>query len=98
LQLKERTSPRRLPREGTRKKVKVQRKKDMSKVKCFVCHKFGHYVGQCPNMKKKQVAASTNVEEFTHRFEKEYLLLVCLSSRASSFNIYGTLTVVPLAI
>ena len=24
-------------------------KKDMSKVKCFACQKFGHYVGQCPN-------------------------------------------------
>jgi hypothetical protein len=29
-----------------------QGKKDMSKVKCFACNKFGHYVGQCPNKKK----------------------------------------------
>jgi hypothetical protein len=28
------------------------------------------------------------VEEFTHRFEKEYSLLVCLSSRASSTSIW----------
>ena len=36
-------------------------KKDMSKVKCFACQKFGHYVGQCPIKKKKkqQIAAST---------------------------------------
>jgi hypothetical protein len=27
-------------------KQKGERKKDMSKVKCFACHKFGHYVGQ----------------------------------------------------
>jgi hypothetical protein len=60
----------------------------MSKVKCFACHTFGHYVGQCPNKKKKQVAASADVEEFTHRFEKEYSLLVCLSSRASSTSIW----------
>ena len=25
------------------------KKKDMSKVKCFACQKFGHYVEQCPN-------------------------------------------------
>jgi hypothetical protein len=24
-------------------------KRDMSKVKCFVCKKFGHYAGQCSN-------------------------------------------------
>jgi hypothetical protein len=29
-----------------------KKKKDMSKVKCFACHKFGHYAGQCPNKKK----------------------------------------------
>jgi hypothetical protein len=27
-------------------------KKDMSKVKCYECRKFGHYAGQCPNKKK----------------------------------------------
>jgi hypothetical protein len=61
------------------KRQKGQRgegKKDMNKVKCFVCHKFGHYVGQCPNKKNKTVAASADVEEFTHKFEKEYSLLV----------------------
>ena len=34
-------------------KSKGEGKKDMSKVKCFACHKFGHYTGQCPNKKKK---------------------------------------------
>ena len=29
------------------------KKIDMSKVKCFVCEKMGHYAGQCPNRKKK---------------------------------------------
>ena len=68
-------------------KQKGEGKKDMSKVQYFACHKFGHYVGQCPNKKKKQVTASADVE-FTHRFKKEYSLLVCLSSRASSTSIW----------
>jgi hypothetical protein len=66
----------------------VEGKKDTRKVKCFACHKFGHYVGQCPNKKKKQVATSTDVEEFTHKFKKEYSWLVCLSSIASSTSIW----------
>jgi hypothetical protein len=60
----------------------------MSKVKCFACHEFGHYVGQCSNKKKKQVASSVDVDEFTHRFKKEYSLLVYLSFRASSTSIW----------
>jgi hypothetical protein len=38
-------------------KPKGEGNKDMSKVKCFACHKFGHYAGQCPNKKKKQTTA-----------------------------------------
>jgi hypothetical protein len=29
-----------------------KKKKEMSKVKFFACHKFGHYVGKCPHKKK----------------------------------------------
>jgi hypothetical protein len=45
-------------------------KKDMSKMKCFACHKTGHYVSQCPNKKEAQVAASTSIEidEFAEKF------------------------------
>ena len=41
-------------------------KKDMSKVKCFACQKFGHYVGQCPNKKKKkqQTATAAEIDEY----------------------------------
>jgi hypothetical protein len=68
-------------------KSKGEGKKDMSKVKCFACHKMGHYAGQCPN-KKKQTATSADVEEFSTRFKKEFSLLVCLSSSATSTSVW----------
>jgi hypothetical protein len=58
----------------------------MSKVKCFACHKFGHYVGQCPNKKKKQTTTSIEVEEFSTKFDKEFFLIACLSSRTTTTN------------
>jgi hypothetical protein len=56
----------------------------MSKVKCFACHKFGHYAGQCPNKKKggnetqPEVAASTKAQmnKFVEKFEQSKFLLV----------------------
>lgn len=54
----------------------------MSKVRCFACHKIGHYAGRCPNKKDKKegVAASvdTQVSEFIAKFE-EFSLFACLS-------------------
>ena len=40
------------PKGGTKQQTCEQN--DMSKVKCFACQNFGHYVGQCPNKKKKK--------------------------------------------
>ena len=70
-----------------------EKKKDMSKVKCFACHKTGHYAGQCPNKKKKkgqqsQVAASAEVDEFSSRFENEFSLVTCLSSKSVSSRVW----------
>jgi hypothetical protein len=60
-----------------------QQQKDMSKVKCFACNKMGHYVGQCPNKKKKKqggTVASAEEDEFASQFEREMSLLVSLST------------------
>lgn len=58
-------------------------KKDMSKVKCFTCHKYGHYFGQCPNKKKGKrktsTTASTQMDELSEKFE-EFALVSCLSA------------------
>jgi hypothetical protein len=69
-------------------KPKGEGKKDMSKVRYFACHKFGHYASQCPNNKKKQTAASTAVEEFSTKFDKEFSLVVCLSTRATHSDMW----------
>ena len=41
------------PKKGGAKQQDGQ-KKDLSTVKCFACHKMGHYVGHCSNKKKKK--------------------------------------------
>jgi hypothetical protein len=53
-------------------------------VKCFACHKSGHYASQYPNKKKgksqsQQTAAfaKAQVKEFAKKFE-EFLLVSCL--------------------
>jgi hypothetical protein len=62
-------------------------KKDLIKIKCFVCHKSGHYTSQCLKKKKGQgksqhVATSTEtqLDEFVVKFEKEFTLVSCLST------------------
>jgi hypothetical protein len=69
-------------------KPKGEGKKGMRKIKCFACHKFGNYAGQCPNKKKKQTSTSAEVEEFSTRFDKDFSLVVCLSTRATHSSLW----------
>ena len=58
-------------------------------MKCFACKNFGHYVGQCPNKKKKkqQTAANAEIDEFAARFERDFSLFAGVSvERASSIT------------
>jgi hypothetical protein len=58
----------------------------MSKVKCFVCKKFGHYAGQCPNRKKKKGGTTTTTKEadFQTQFQRECAFHMCCTSVETS--------------
>jgi len=36
------------------------RKKDLSKIKCFICHKHEHYASQCLDKKKGEVVTKAS--------------------------------------
>ena len=62
-----------------------KKKKDLSKVKCYGCHEFGHYVSDCPQRKKgkKQTTASASADELSSRMEDEFALIACMVSSTS---------------
>jgi hypothetical protein len=68
---------------------KGEKRKDLSKVKCFPCHKPGHYASQFPIKKKgnkSHMAASTSaeVDDSPARFENEFSLITCLSNLSNN--------------
>ena len=76
------------PKARDKKKYGGEQQRDMSKVKCFACHKFGHYTVQCLNKKKKQVAASADMEEFSSKFNREFSLVTCLATCLVSSSVW----------
>ena len=69
-----------------RKKKGGKKNIDMSKVKCFIYHKPGHFASQCPNKKKNntQMAGSTEVKEFNKSFGENFCLIACMESTTGS--------------
>ena len=74
-------------------KDKAKSKKDgkknlgVSKVKCFIYHKYGHFASQCPDKKKKsntQMVGSAEVDEFSRNFDEEFCLIACMASTTES--------------
>ena len=77
---------------GGKDKGKAKKgEKDLSKVRCWACQKMGHYAVTCPERKKgkrKNVAASTEVEEFSSQFEQEFSLIAGLSSSVTPSTVW----------
>jgi hypothetical protein len=46
---------------GSRRKPNQE--KDISKVQCFNCQKFGHYKNQCPELKKRKEKHEASIAE-----------------------------------
>ena len=73
-----------LGNKGKAKKKKGSKKNiDMSKVKCFIYHKPGHFASQCPDRKKKnntQMAGSAEVEEFNKSLDEDFCLIACMAN------------------
>ena len=75
-------------RKGKEKRKKGGKKNlDMSKFKCFICHKQGHFASQFPNRRKKnntQMAGSLEVDEFSKNFDEDFCLIACMASTTGS--------------
>ena len=78
-------------------KGKAKRKKDgkknldVSKIKCFIYHKQGHFASLCPDRKKKsttQMARFAEVDEFSRNSDEEFCLIACMASTIGSSTWY----------
>jgi hypothetical protein len=65
------------------------KKKDLSKINHFSCHKNGHYASQFLKKKGKgkthtTTSLETQLDEFATKFEKEFSMLSCPSTDTNS--------------
>ena len=59
------------------------KKLDLSKVKCFHCHKHGHLATNCPQKKRNEkLARASEGEALASQFELDFSLITCLVSSA----------------
>jgi len=55
------------------------KKKDMMKVKCFHCHKMGHFATKFPLKKsKKKSSGGATSEALASQFELNFSLIACM--------------------
>jgi hypothetical protein len=64
--------------------------RDLSKVRCYCCNQLGHLASHCPERKKKkkesegpETAATTTIEDFASKFDREFSLVTLVSSVGS---------------
>ena len=80
-------------KKGGAKQQIGEHKKRLCRFMCYECNKFGHYAGQCPNKKRgkqekeEQVAATTEIERYVGKFEKEFFIVAVVLSCASSIHV-----------
>jgi len=61
-----------------------KKKKDLSKVKCFMCGEFGYYSTQCPLRKKDkqekqdQQTTSAEIDKLSSRLEEDFTMMVAI--------------------
>ena len=78
-------------RKGKEKMKKDGKNLDVSKVKCFICHKQGLFASLCLDMKKKsntQMVGSAEVDGFSRNFDEELCLIACMASTIGSSTWY----------